>query len=207
MGINQLISCKSLSLFVISFQLLRNDTMSELRASAKRLAARGHINQTYNGGSFLDNHLERVAIAAHGIAYREKINDNKLLDVIFCSAILHDYLEDFFDYSLTTLEREHKILSEQINLPVANAVLILSKNNYESEEDYFRKVSENLITKTVKAAARISNILSLPELHIRRKRKMLFEKYRDQQKYFISYNIYPEYIQRAFEMVDKLFTK
>jgi (p)ppGpp synthase/HD superfamily hydrolase len=176
--------------------------MSELRASAKRLAARGHINQRYNDGSYMEMHLERVAVAAHGIAYREKIKDKELLDVIFCSAIMHDYLEDCFDYSFTSLEDEYKNLAKELNKPIANAVLILSRNNYESDDEYFKTVSENIITKIVKAADRLSNILSLPELKIKKRRDTLFEKYKTQEEYFIKYNIYPEYIRRAIREIE-----
>lgn len=178
--------------------------MSELRAYVKRLAARGHINQTYNDGSYFEFHLERVGLAAHAIACEEKINDEETLDVIYCASFLHDYLEDCFDYSVTSLEKEHKTLSEQTSIAIANVVLILSKNFYKSEDDYYSAIAENMITKIVKTADRLSNILSLPEVKITKKRIKLLNKYKSQQNYFTRYNIYPEYIQRALNETERI---
>ena len=62
--------------------------MSELRAKAKRTAARLHINHRYNDGSYLDNHLERVADASLGIAKSEGIEDESILEFIYCVAML-----------------------------------------------------------------------------------------------------------------------
>lgn len=181
--------------------------MSELRALAKRIAAIAHINHRYNDGNYVDNHLERVALTAHGIAQKEKINDDEILDFLYAVSMLHDYLEDCFDYHTTTIEKEFQKLAKLFNTPLAKAVLILSRNHYQSDDDYLSKVSKNPLTKIIKAADRIANILSLHEIKIKSKREKLRIKYSEQLKYFIMYDIYPELIKKAINESDTAINK
>lgn len=178
--------------------------MSELRAAARRIAARGHRGQTYNDGSYFEMHLERVAFTAESIAEKMKISEQEILDIIYCSALLHDYLEDCFDYSQTSLKAEHKTLAEKVGIPVANAVFILSRNTANSDEKYYKNTAENFITKVVKAADRITNILSLPDVKIKKKRVTLFEKYNTHLVYFEKYDIFPDLVKRALKEIEKI---
>ena len=180
--------------------------MTELRELAKRTAARAHINHTYNDRSYLENHLERVAITAHAICYKEGITNNDFLDTVFCIALLHDYLEDCFDYSITTLEEEVKKLENDFNKAIANGVLLLSKNYYSDNPKYLETVSQNEITKIIKAADRISNILSLPEVKIKKKRIQLFTKYKNEMALFRKYDIYPDLIEKSMNKIEQILS-
>lgn len=178
--------------------------MSDIRGKALRTAARLHSGQKYNNGSYVENHLERVAHAAIELAKTEGIIEPEILDFIYCVALLHDVLEDCFDYSHTTLDAEHKKLSERFNEGIANAILILSDNAFNSTEDYLKAISENMITKIVKAADRIANIIMLPEIEGKKQRERLAKKYLEQLTLFEKYDIYPELIKKAFWEMTKL---
>lgn len=183
---------------------MKENLMTDLKEKALRTAARLHSGHKYNDGSYLENHLERVAHASIEIAKKNGIDEEEVLEFIYCVAMLHDVLEDCFDYSVTTLEKEHKKLAERFNTGIANAVLILSDNSFNSDEEYLKAVSENMITKIVKTADRISNILTLPEVEGKRQRERYAKKYLDQLPLFEKYDIYPDLIKKAFWEMTKI---
>ncbi len=164
---------------------------------AKKLAKEAHKNQLYNKNPYYDSHLIRVAVTAKEIAYKEGIVDPEIINLIEIVSYLHDYLEDTIDYSLTTIKSEYIKLSEKFNVGIASAVLVLSRNVYKNDSEYFEAISENLITKIVKAADRISNILLLEEINDEEKRITLYQKYKNQLIYFNQFDIYPSLIIKA----------
>ncbi len=142
-----------------------------------------------------------MAITSVELAKSEGISDIETLNFIEAVAYLHDYFEDTIDYSKSTLKIEFEKLAKYFYTGLASAVLILSRNACTSDEEYFKNISENIITKTVKAADRISNILALPELVDNNRKKILFEKYFNQLFYFKKYKIYHELIGNSLEAV------
>ena len=113
---------------------------------AINLATTSHLNQSRRDGTPYIYHPFKVAEivknAGYGLEYQ-------------ITAILHDILED----TNTTEEYLREFFDEEI----VNAVILCTKTDELSEEDYINNVLHNKIATVVKSADRIHNILDSVE--------------------------------------------
>lgn len=147
-----------------------------------------HAGQTRKTGEPYIYHPVRVASELLTLGV-----DN---DFVLATAILHDTLEDC-NIDSTILERQYGISGA-----VVRHVLVLSKNNYKSTEEYYTAVAGDWIASLVKISDRCHNISTMvggftPEkIH-----KYLEETY----THVIPLckhvkNFYPEYSNQVFVM-------
>lgn len=108
--------------------------MSEVVATARRIAVRYHRDQFDKIGAPYIDHVERVAarVAEHGEAY-------------VAVALLHDVLEDT-DATVVTL------IEAGITAEVIEAVALLTKTPGEPNIDYYARLRDNELARVVKLA-------------------------------------------------------
>lgn len=157
---------------------------------AEEIALTAHKGQNYGDHKGEDDyfiyHLDCVRNTALNIYKNEGIHQYK----IEITALLHDVLED----TGFPAEEIEKLFGRRI----LNAVQALTYEKGTDYAEYFEKISDDRISKIVKAADRIVNISQLKDVNDVQQRQKLFLKYFYQYRYFEDYNIYPEAIADAF---------
>ncbi len=161
----------------------------------KEFARAKHGDQKYNGGNYFDNHIMKVAEKAREIANSGKAM-KQTQDEVEIAAYLHDVLED----TNTTYDE----IAERFGKGTADIVLLLSgklKVHDESRrpqaegrltgDEYFKGIGSDFHATIIKAADRIENIQSLSKVEDPKRRKELYDKYKDEMKYFRENRIYP----------------
>ena len=117
----------------------------DLIATARNFAQMAHVGQTRRDG--ITPYFKHV----DGVARLVKPQKPEYI----ATAYLHDVIEDT-DYGAYDLQ--------QIGMPkmVVSAVLILTKFDHLSYEEYLKKVKENVIAKAVKIADMTYNLNDTP---------------------------------------------
>lgn len=111
-----------------------------------RLASSAHLGQKRRGGDNYIIHPLRVAnrVTSYGYKYE-------------CVGLLHDIIED------TQVDKEY-LLSQGVDSDIVDAVVILTKTEDMSYEDYLDRVKNNEYARQVKIADMIDNLSDNPTI-------------------------------------------
>jgi GTP pyrophosphokinase len=112
---------------------------------------RHHGSQTRNDGTPYFTHPLKVA--NNLIALNFFVEDTFIRDVLISSAILHDILEDT---SVTAQE-----LTKEFCPEITEVVLLLTKTDELSNEDYYANIRFSLLASLVKIADRCHNVSTM----------------------------------------------
>ena len=120
------------------FEQIYNSTIEK----ARLFASNYHKGQSYGDGSYYDNHLEVVAEEVHKSL---KIPTDVQAGTSFiATAYLHDILED--------TRCTKTVLSVFFSAEIVEAVVLLTKERGYDEKEYFSRIRNNELARTVKLA-------------------------------------------------------
>ena len=110
-----------------------------------------HDGQMRNDGS--EYYVHPVKVASHLVSLNLYSNDLHKLDVLICSALLHDILED----TDVTADELTKAFGEDITV----VVQCLTKTPSLTDEGYYSGIQKNILASLIKISDRCNNVSTM----------------------------------------------